>query len=302
MTLSITGRCPRTGRLGSAMCSDSFRWTYLPSLQASLEPAGLSVVVAGLGAVTAQASSPPTLTTGLIASLRETSSAERTLGDVLARSDEGHRALYQIAVVDANGGAAAFTGERTLTWSGHATGEGWVAAGNRLAGAGVVDALAKTFVSSSELELDERLLAALAAGVTAGGDRQGHRGAALRVSGGSYVSSLDIRVHEHSDPIGELRRLLAAFQNETGIEPLAIRAFECTRAYVAQAELQALAGAGVMDACSRIREALVERGAPAEAVSAMEELIQALERAPDVAQFKFGDAMMLLSHFGGGEG
>jgi uncharacterized Ntn-hydrolase superfamily protein len=63
-------------------------------------------------------------------------------------------------------------------------------------------------------ELAERLLAALAAGQAAGGDRRGQQSAALlvvRVGGGYGGLSdryIDLRVDDHPRPIEELARLL----------------------------------------------------------------------------------------------
>ena len=61
----------------------------------------------------------------------------------------------------------------------------------------------------------ERLVAALDAGQSAGGDRRGQQSAALYVArtGGSYGGLLDryidLRVDDHPDPIVELSRILA---------------------------------------------------------------------------------------------
>ena len=60
-------------------------------------------------------------------------------------------------------------GSETLPWSGGKTGDGYAAQGNLLAGPEVVDAMAATF-ETTEGELASRLVAALAAGQSAGGD------------------------------------------------------------------------------------------------------------------------------------
>lgn len=299
VTLSITGRCARTGRLGSAVASYNFRWTFLPSLQDSFDPAGLSVVIGGVGAVTAQASSPPTLTTVIVESLRQGASADAALDLALSQHPEDNRDLFQVAVVDAWGRSAGFTGRRSQEWRGHAVGGGWVAAGNILAGSDVVDALGEIFDAGSNLPLDERLLAALEAGVAAGGDRRGHRGAVLRVSADAYVSSVEIRVHCHPDPMGELRRLLAQFHAETDVEQVAMRAFESARSHVGELLLDEVADLTVLEATRRLRDELMAGNAPAEAVTGLDDLVAALGSRPDLAGFRFGDAMILLAHMGG---
>jgi uncharacterized Ntn-hydrolase superfamily protein len=50
-------------------------------------------------------------------------------------------------------------------------------------------------------------IAALAAGDAAGGDKRGKQAAALRIHGGEDYPSLDLRVDDRAEPIGELHRL-----------------------------------------------------------------------------------------------
>jgi uncharacterized Ntn-hydrolase superfamily protein len=71
----------------------------------------------------------------------------------------------------------------------------------------VLDATAAAFVASAGQPLAERLLAALAAGDAAGGDKRGKQAAALRIHGDEDYPSLDLRVDDHAEPIVELRRL-----------------------------------------------------------------------------------------------
>src|SRR5207249_2091586 len=82
-----------------------------------------------------------------------------------------------------------------------------------LAGPGVVDGLADTFVAGGR-PFPELLVACLAAADAQGGDRRGRESAALYVArrGGGYGGGndrwIDLRVDDHTDPIGELGRLL----------------------------------------------------------------------------------------------
>jgi uncharacterized Ntn-hydrolase superfamily protein len=77
----------------------------------------------------------------------------------------------------------------------------------------VVEVMASTFESSAG-DLATRLLAALGSGDEAGGDRRGRQSAALLVvrAGGGYGGgtdvSVDLRVDDHANPVGELDRLL----------------------------------------------------------------------------------------------
>ena len=131
--------------------------------------------------------------------------------DELTAADE-ERAHRQLGVVDARGSAASFTGAECFDWAGHVTGSGYCCQGNILAGAEVVQRMAESFESSTG-ELALRLLAALAAGESAGGDRRGRQSAAMVVVregsgyGGGTDRAVDLRVDDHLEPVGELERL-----------------------------------------------------------------------------------------------
>lgn len=137
-------------------------------------------------------------------------SAQEALEQLLA--DDPDRELRQVGIVDGRGGAATFTGSGCHAWAGGRTGPGYAAQGNILAGPEVVDAMAETF-ESTQGPLAARLLAALAAGDRAGGDRRGRQSAALLVVkerggyGGYTDRFIDLRVDDHVDPVGELQRL-----------------------------------------------------------------------------------------------
>ncbi len=129
----------------------------------------------------------------------------------LVEADEG-REDRQVGVVDAAGRAATFTGSKCMDWAGGATGPGFAAQGNILAGEQVVAELARAF-AEREGDLCDRLLAALLAGDAAGGDRRGRQSAALLVvrEGGGYEGRndryIDLRVDDHPDAPAELARL-----------------------------------------------------------------------------------------------
>ncbi|MBI1801298.1 MAG: DUF1028 domain-containing protein [Chloroflexi bacterium] len=124
------------------------------------------------------------------------------------------RGARQVGMVDAQGRAAAFTGQQCFEWAGHSVGDGFCCQGNILAGPAVVSAMAQAFESTTGA-LAGRLVAALEAGQANGGDRRGQQSAGLLVvqAGGGYGGYndrlIDLRVDEHPAPIAELRRILA---------------------------------------------------------------------------------------------
>lgn len=123
----------------------------------------------------------------------------------------------QLGVVDADGGSASFTGTGTSAWAGGVSGPGYAIQGNILTGLEVVSAMEESFLAT-EGPLAYRLVRALAAGDSAGGDSRGRQSAAVLVNrpGGGYQGvgdvMVDIRVDDHADPVGELVRIYALWE------------------------------------------------------------------------------------------
>jgi uncharacterized Ntn-hydrolase superfamily protein len=166
---------------------------------------------AGAGAVATQAMCKMSFGPDGLAMMAQGKSAQETLASLLANdSGAGDR---QIGLVDAHGGAAAHTGERCYAWAGHKIGEGFTCQGNILTGSETLEAMADAFTTTSG-ELADRLVAALLAGDTVGGDRRGKQAAAVEVvrTDGSYGGDtdryLDLRVDDAAEPVKELERLL----------------------------------------------------------------------------------------------
>jgi uncharacterized Ntn-hydrolase superfamily protein len=124
----------------------------------------------------------------------------------LTGADSG-REQRQLHVLPAHGQPAAWTGSECIGWCGHRLGEDFSVAGNMLAGPQVVEATAQAFLAGAGQDLAERLLAALAAGEAAGGDKRGKQGAALRIHADEDWPQLDLRVDDHAEPVQELQRL-----------------------------------------------------------------------------------------------
>ncbi len=167
---------------------------------------------AGAGAVATQALARVSFGPRGLDLLANGLGAQETLERLLADDDDrDHR---QIGLVDASGVAAAYTGPDCFDWAGYRVGQGYTCQGNILTGPETLDAMAAAF-ETTQGELAERLLAALAAGDRAGGDRRGKQSAAVLVVkpnggyGGDNDRYLDLRVDDHSDPVTRLSELLA---------------------------------------------------------------------------------------------
>jgi uncharacterized Ntn-hydrolase superfamily protein len=137
--------------------------------------------------------------------------AQETVKQLVAvDSEAGQR---QLLIVDAAGRATAYTGNLCYEWAGHLVGDGYACAGNILVSRSTVEAMAQAFEWTAG-PLATRLVAALAAGQAAGGDRRGQQSAAVLVvrAAAGYASRtdryVDLRVDDHPQPIAELQRLL----------------------------------------------------------------------------------------------
>ncbi len=140
--------------------------------------------------------------------------------------DDTSREQRQIGVIDAKGNTATFTGKNCLDHASHRAGKNYTVQGNLLAGKSVIDATADSFEAShgADLELADRIIAAMEAGQKAGGDkRTGQKqSAALIVADprrrhmdGSNIS-INIQVAEHAEPVGELRRQYDTIRQRLG--------------------------------------------------------------------------------------
>jgi uncharacterized Ntn-hydrolase superfamily protein len=201
VTFSIVAHGPADGSWGVAVATRSL------AVGAMVPAAEL-----GAGALATQACTNMSFKETGLALLRVGRGAKDVVATLITADDE--RDLRQVGVVDRDGGAAAWTGERCGAFAGSRTGTGYAVLGNLLAGAGVIDAMEDAWLTSDPgRPLGRRLLDVLDAGDTAGGDRRGRQSAALYVVGpgpgigfGSAVQ-VDLRVDDAPDPLRELRRL-----------------------------------------------------------------------------------------------
>lgn len=169
--------------------------------------------VAGVGAIATQAWANVAYKGLALSHLDEGATASVALQRLLEEDDKrDHR---QVGIVDIDGGSASHTGPSCIDWAGGTIGDGYAIQGNCLTGAEVVDAMEAAWLASDpELPLARRLMAALAAGDEAGGDKRGRQSAAILTvrdgagyDGGDDIET-DLRVDDHEAPIPELWRLL----------------------------------------------------------------------------------------------
>ena len=166
---------------------------------------------AGVGAVATQALVEVSYGPLGLMLMRHGKTAEEALRSLLA-SDPG-AAYRQVAFIDSRGNVAAHTGEKCIPAAGHVVGEGYSAQANLVVSEEVWEFMASAF-EKAKGSLADRILAALEAAEEAGGDIRGRQSAALLVVSGKLgdppwvARRVDLRVEDHPDPIGELKRLL----------------------------------------------------------------------------------------------
>src|SRR5579863_4074256 len=168
---------------------------------------------AGVGAVATQANVNVGYGPKGIKLLEQGLSAKEVLKRLLDEDTFEGKDGRQVAIVDAKGNVAAFTGPNAPNWAGDRQGKSWSAQGNILVGPQVPEAMGKAF-ESTEGELAEKLWAALKAGDAAGGDSRGRQSASMlvvRKGGGRNINNdryVYINVDDNPNPFPELRRLL----------------------------------------------------------------------------------------------
>jgi uncharacterized Ntn-hydrolase superfamily protein len=202
-TYSIAALDPEAGQMGAAVQS---HWFSVGSVVPWAE--------AGAGVVLTQSFANPSFGPRGLALLRQGLEAGKVLEALLAE-DPG-RELRQAAVLDARGGASAYTGTRCIPEAGHCSGEGllaYCAQANMMVSPSVWPAMAEAF-ERARGPLAERMLAALRAAQAEGGDLRGQQSAALLVVRAAATQRpwedrlVDLRVEDHPRPLAELARLL----------------------------------------------------------------------------------------------
>jgi len=212
-TFSIIAWDPATNELGVGVQSRAFS-------------AGGAVPWAetGVGAVATQAATNRTYGPKAIALLKQGLSPAEVVKKIT--DDDPGRDTRQVAVIDVKGRMAAYTGKRVIDrnsdpkdhvhiggWAGSIAGKNYNVQGNTLASEEVLKAMAHAY-ETSEGEMSERLMNALDAGQSKGGDIRGMQSAGILVvrpiadPNSGTDRYMDIRVDDSANPFKELRRVL----------------------------------------------------------------------------------------------
>jgi len=199
-TFSIVARDTESGDLGVAVQS---HWFSVGS--------DVTWAEAGVGVVATQSFIDPAYGPRGLELMRSGLSAQQAL-EALLLVDDG-RDVRQVAFLDASGNVAAHTGAKCIEAAGHHVGDGYSVQANMMLNDEVVPAMAKAY-ETSRGDLAERLMAALEAAQSVGGDIRGKQSAAMLIvkaesTGRPWADRvLELRIEDHPTPVVELRRLL----------------------------------------------------------------------------------------------
>ena len=198
----------------SIVAKDSATGEMAVGVQSHWFSVGTSVPWAksGVGVVATQSFVNPAYGPNGLELMEQGKSASEALG-ILVAQDEG-KDFRQVAFLDANGNAAAYTGAKCVKYASDITHKNFSVQANMMLNDKVVPAMEKAFIENDDLPLAERVLEALKAAQAAGGDIRGRQSAALLVVGSEKVENpwedkkIDLRVDDSKEPLVELERLL----------------------------------------------------------------------------------------------
>lgn len=156
MTFSLVARCAQTGMFGMAISSSS------PAVAARCAYAR-----AGVGAVASQNVTDPSLGPKTLDLMEQGASAEAAVRQITGEA--AHIAYRQLLAIDRNGTTAIHSGQNVLGNWNEAQGRDVASGGNLLAHDGVPAAIVSAFEDATG-HLGDRLIAALRAGLAAGGE------------------------------------------------------------------------------------------------------------------------------------
>lgn len=199
MTFSLAGRCARTGMLGAVVTTSSIAVGSRCAFAAS-----------GVGAALTQHTTDPRLGPLMLDQLRRGYTVEQAIGAAIVTTPRSD--WRQLAVIDAQGRTAAHSGASVKPERNEAHGRDCVAIANIVQSRDVPAAMVRAFEANTAAPLATRLLDALEAGDTAGGEFKPLVSAGLVVAYREVFPYVDLRVDSDADPIRTLRRLWGEYE------------------------------------------------------------------------------------------
>ncbi|MDS9470940.1 DUF1028 domain-containing protein [Sporosarcina pasteurii] len=191
-TFSVAGRCEETGALGVIVTSSS------PSVGARCPWAKH-----GVGAILTQNVTDPRLANIGLNVLENGFDAESAINAM--KEATPFREYRQLAVVDASGNSAVFTGNKALGVHGEFTAKNVASIGNLLSDPNIPEQMGKIFLDAKGT-LADRLIAAISKGFEMGGELDQEHSIGLLVYQEDAFPYVDLRVDYSDQPLEDLKR------------------------------------------------------------------------------------------------
>lgn len=195
MTFSIIGRCESTNMFGVAISSSSISVT-----------SRCPWVRSNIGAASTQNITDPSLGTLMLDYLEEGLSADEAINKII--KEKKNINFRQLILIDKQGKVASFSGSKILGINSVSKSINCIAAGNMLKSTEVIDSMTNSFTENKNLNLSERLLISLKAGLLAGGEEGEVHSAGIKVIHNNSWPLVDLRVDWTDDnPIDQLYKI-----------------------------------------------------------------------------------------------
>ncbi len=199
MTFSLVARCAETGMFGLAISSSS------PAVAARC-----AYTRAGVGAVASQNITDPTLGPRTLDLMQKGMGAEEAIATI--QSEANHIEYRQVLAIDTQGGTAIHSGPNSLGIWTDAKGKDVISAGNLLANENIPQAIVDGF-EASRGHLGDRLIAALQAGLDAGGEAGAVHSAGMQICDKATWPVVDLRCDwTEGCPIAEITKAWGVYK------------------------------------------------------------------------------------------
>ncbi|OIK14982.1 fimbrial assembly protein FimA [Bacillus sp. MUM 116] len=212
MTFSVAARCATTGALGAIVTSSS------PAVGARCP-----WIKSNVGVILTQNVTDPRLADIGLTTLEKGYDAQAAIRTMTAASDFPE--YRQLAVVNANGDASVFTGDRALGIHGEFYADNVACIGNLLSDSTIPKMMGHYFNKLQDSPLAERLISTIELGFEMGGELDGEHSIALLIyHPDAPFAYVDLRIDYSDDPLNDLKKLWEIYGPQS--ENYKVRALE----------------------------------------------------------------------------
>ncbi len=198
MTFTLIARNPFTRQIGLAMASGSDDCIGGSVATETLNALGRPAVIV------LQGKGDRALRQKLATSYLQGRSTTQLMDDLV--QNDSVLPLRQVLMASFDSPLIVETGKFCGPWAGHHAEEHLIVAGNVLSSASVITRMRKAYMNDLNAPMRHRLMAALLAGVSAGGDIRGHASAGILIAG---ENPFEARITASRQPFDDLQASVA---------------------------------------------------------------------------------------------